>query len=77
MPHLKDTSLLFFTFTFTPSKKLIFAKNFWQCLEQNEIQVVGQKMPFFKIYFLKNEQSSDLAVHFILKDIFQGLYGFF
>ena len=51
MPYFKDTSLLFFTFTFTPSKKLIFAKNFWQCLEQNEIQVVGQKIPFFKFLF--------------------------
>ena len=48
IPHFKDKFVVF-AFRLHFIKKLTVGKNFWQCLEQNEIQPVCQKIPF--LYF--------------------------
>ena len=52
IPHFKDKSFQSLVFNFI-SLKLTLAKNFWQCLEQHEIQPVCQKNTAPLIYFQK------------------------
>ena len=52
MHHFKEKSLQFLVFNFI--RKLTLANNLWQCLEQNVIQLVWQKIPFI-LFFLNEE----------------------
>ena len=54
IPNFKDKNLAVFCFQFHSIKKLTSAKNFWQCLEQAEIQPVCQKNAFLYVFLMKN-----------------------